>query len=290
MTASTETSPARGHRNETGRLASASLRERQLEVGALFPVRHVRTSRTTFLSVRRAVEEHMQADGEVTRQHVAAARGAWSIDSARTYGYSISREDGATFGATAELVRQALGASGDATSVTADGRVYLPSLAPHHVLALRVAAGTTSGDPALGRLFHLGGPASNAGVVSFDRRAISLLRGFPADTFAGRHVALLNADYRWPIARPQRGLGTWPIFVHTVHAAAFVDAGRAWDRTFRLGDLQVVGGRRALGRRDGGLRISSLGDDRRRPGPRREPERRKSHDALLSHRARLLRD
>ena len=55
---------------------------------------------------------------------------------------------------------------------------------------------------------------------------------------SGSHVALLNADYRWPIARPQRGLGTWPLFLHTAHAAVFVDAGHTWDRTFNRRDLQ----------------------------------------------------
>jgi hypothetical protein len=41
-----------------------------------------------------------------------------------------------------------------------------------------------------------------------------------------------NAEYRWPIARPQRGHGTWPVFLHTVHAAVFADAGNAWTGAF----------------------------------------------------------
>src|SRR5262249_33565145 len=68
------------------------------------------------------------------------------------------------------------------------------------------------------------------------------LRGFPADTFAGSRVALVNADYRWPLARPQRGVGTWPIFLHTVHAAVFGDAGNAWSRRFAMSDLKTSAG------------------------------------------------
>jgi len=70
--------------------------------------------------------------------------------------------------------------------------------------------------------------------MSFGRSAVSLLRGFPSNTFAGSRVALLNAEYRWPIARPQRGLGTWPLFLHSLHGAVFADAGHAWTRTFSL--------------------------------------------------------
>ena len=55
VTASSVTSLRVGTRTEDGPPASASLRERQFEVGALFPVRHVRTSQTTFLSFRRGV-------------------------------------------------------------------------------------------------------------------------------------------------------------------------------------------------------------------------------------------
>jgi hypothetical protein len=216
-------------------LRGATLRRRQLEAGVSLPSRRVRLAQTSNLSFVDAVEHFTRADGRTATARVNAGRAAWSLSSARTYGYSISREDGVRVGATAEFAR---GESGSATSVTADGRFYLPSSAPHHVVAVRLAAGTSSGDPAIGRTFHLGGPAQSADILSFDRRAISLLRGFPADSFAGRHVGLLNIDYRWPLARPQRGTGTFPLFVHSLHAALFVDAGRAWNEGFRVRDVQ----------------------------------------------------
>src|SRR5262249_22269409 len=82
----------------------------------------------------------------------------------------------------------------------------------------------------------------NASTLDFGSHAISLLRGFASDTFAGTRVALLNADYRWPIARPQRGYGTWPFLVHTVHAAVFTDVGHAWTRTFSAADVKSSAG------------------------------------------------
>ena len=167
---------------------------------------------------------------------------AATISSAHTYGYSISPERGATIGMTAELVQHALGSSGDANAVTVDARAYLPGLEPHHVLAIRAAGGASNGDRDLRRSFNLGGALSNLTTFDFGREAISLLRGFPADTFAGTRVALVNADYRWPIARPQRGLGTWPVFLQTLHAAIFADAGHAWTRTFSARNVKTSAG------------------------------------------------
>ncbi|PYR20659.1 MAG: hypothetical protein DMF94_11005 [Acidobacteria bacterium] len=130
----------------------------------------------------------------------------------------------------------------DATIVTGDLRAYLPAFAPHHVAAVRVAGGASAGDSTVGRTFLLGGTSAGGGVVDFGSRAFSLLRGFANNTFAGSHVALVNAEYRWPVARPQRGAGTWPIFVHSIHGALFTDAGHAWTRTFRADAIKTSAG------------------------------------------------
>src|SRR5439155_24460872 len=202
---------------------------------------HVRASATTLASVVSAVDDFTFPDRSVSRNRTAM-RGAATITSAHTYGYSISPERGATIGMTGELVQRALGSSGDANAVTIDARAYLPALATHHVLAVRAAGGSSNGDRDLRRSFNLGGALTNLTTLDFGREAISLLRGFPADTFAGTRVALVNADYRWPIARLQRGLGTWPIFLHTLHAAVFADAGHAWTRTFDVRDGKTSAG------------------------------------------------
>ena len=104
------------------------------------------------------------------------------------------------------------------------------------------AGGVATGDADVRRTFHLGGASANSSTIDFSRNAASLLRGFRADTFAGSHVAVFNADYRFPIARPQRGAGTWPALLHTVHGAVFVDAGHAWTRTFRADAIKTSTG------------------------------------------------
>ena len=85
-------------------------------------------------------------------------------------------------------------------------------------------------------------------VADFGSSAFSLLRGFGRNTFAGSHVALANADYRWPIARPQRGIGTWPIFLHTIHARGVRRRRSRVDADVPRRRDQDVGRRRALGR------------------------------------------
>jgi hypothetical protein len=240
--ASVQTSFFAGPPTDQGVPTSAVLREQQLETGVVVPIVHTRSSHEVLASLVRIVDDYTLATRAVSLNR-SAARVAWTSTSAHTYGYSISPEGGATVGATAELIRSAFGAFADATTLTLDARTYLPGLARHHVLAVRAAGGSSSGNVNVRETFLLGGPGPNASTIDFGRDATSLLRGFGANTFAGTHVGVLNADYRLPIARPQRGVGTWPLFLHTIHAAAFADAGHAWTQTFRARDIKTsIGG------------------------------------------------
>src|SRR5262249_9123055 len=139
--------------------------------------------------------DEFQLPDTVITERRAAWRTGWAIDSTKTYGYSISPEDGIAAGVTTELARRALGSSADATTVTADARAYFSPFARHQVLAIRIAGGSSSGDQTVGRTFHLGGGGPNALLLDFGRNAISLMRGFGTDTFAGRYIAVMNADY-----------------------------------------------------------------------------------------------
>jgi Tol biopolymer transport system component len=235
---SSETSFFAGPATDAGTPALATRRERQLQAGVIFPIRHARVTHVGRLSIVRAVDDFTLADRLLSR-HRVPLRGAWQTITARTYGYSISREHGIAAGATAEVVRRGFGSFADATVATADARAYLPALAPHHVVALRLGGGVSNGDATVGRTFRLGGDTPALAVADFDSEAFSLLRGFRRNTFAGSRVAVANAEYRWPIARPQRGIGTWPIFLHSIHGALFADAGHAWTRAFRSAAIKT---------------------------------------------------
>src|SRR3954447_14671238 len=239
--ASTSTSFFTGPPTAAGTPSSATRRERTIEAGVFLPFAHTRVSHVARASLLRSTLEDTAPTTTVTRARTPIRFG-WATLTDHIYGYSVSREHGLRAGATAELVRRGLASSGDATTATADARAYLPGLAQHHVVALRLSGGVSSGDPAVGRTFLLGGSASDGGVLAFDSRSSSLLRGFPDASFAGNRVALANVEYRFPIARPQRGLGTWPLLLHTLHGAAFVDAGETWTRTFRSDAIKTSAG------------------------------------------------
>jgi Tol biopolymer transport system component len=241
LSASGETLFAAGPSDASGRPSSATLRERSIQAGVLVPLRHVRAASRALVSLVGGSDDYTFAAGRASVAR-ASVRAAWATNTSHLYGYSISPEGGVSVGTTAELTRRALGASADATAVTADARGYLPGAGIHHVVAVRAAGAASMGSADLGRTYHMGGAAPGGDVIDFGRNAISLMRGFPSDTFAGRRVVLVNAEYRWPIVRPQRGVGTWPMFLHTVHAAAFADAGHAWTKGFRLEDAKISAG------------------------------------------------
>ena len=241
VAAASDTSFFAGPATDAGTPAATTRRERQLEAGVIFSIRHARAQHVARLSVVNAVADYTLRGNSFSRDRTPV-RAAWQTITAHTYGYSISREDGIAAGATAEIVRRGLGSFADATTTTGDVRAYLRGLAPHHVVAVRIGGGASTGDATVGRTFLLGGDSPGDGVVDLDSAAFTLLRGFSPNTFAGSRVALANAEYRWPIARPQRGLGTWPLFLHTVHAAVFADAGHAWTRTFQPGAIKSSAG------------------------------------------------
>jgi outer membrane protein assembly factor BamA len=168
-----------------------------------------------------------------------SARAGWATSSAKFFGFSISPEKGVTIGGTGEAVLESLGSPASASAWTADFRAYLPGATLHHVIALRAAGGASNGERGARRQFLLGGAAPAGSVLDFDADAISLLRGFEPNAFGGSRVALLNAEYRWPFARPERGYKTWPLFLHTAHAAVFADVGHAWSNQFDLGDVKT---------------------------------------------------
>jgi hypothetical protein len=122
---------------------------------------------------------------------------------------------------------------------TLDWREYL-GLPRQHVLAARVVGGWGTEAP---RPFRLGGSLGNGLAedlavlaqlptqTTFGRRRYPL-RGYPegrAD-LRGRRMALVEAEWRFPIALVERGYMAPPIGLHRLHGSLFYDAGEAWDR------------------------------------------------------------
>jgi outer membrane protein assembly factor BamA len=176
------------------------------------------------------------------RRDLRSLRGGWLHDSRRLFGYSISPEEGFAVEAAAEASRTVLGSDVDAGATVLDIRAYRRVFGRHTVLAGRFGAAAGWGPLGGRRLFSAGGSGPSYLAFDFGRDTIGLLRGFAPGDVLGTRAAVANLDLRFPLARFQRGAGSWPIFFRALHGAAFVDAGEAWDSTFRAADLRTSTG------------------------------------------------
>jgi len=213
--------------------------QHEVEAGLFVPVVHVRRNTQALASLVRTATRYQLPD-EDRAVSLVSSRLAFAHDSSQRYGYSISREHGLNAGTTIELAREALGSDADATTTTVDLRAYLPGIALHHVVALRAAGGLSRGADLARQTFRLGTLAASPSVIDFGSDALGLLRGSDEST-RGDRLVVGNVEYRFPLAIVERGHGTWPLLVRTVHAAVFGDVGQVrgeehasavWTRAF----------------------------------------------------------
>lgn len=228
--------------DDTDPWRSGDVRTRELNAGAVFPIRRVRWHAALLAAFSGTTEDFDCPDCDPAIAGAAKRRSlrfGWRFDNAQSYGYSISRETGTTIQMTSELSPRMLGVEGEAGAVTLDARVYRRAFPRHSAIASRFAAATAWGDRGVRREFNAGGPGPQGGGFDFGRNAIGLLRGIDADAVAGRHAIVGNVDFRVPLASVQRGVGTLPFFLRTAHAAFFADAGHAWNDAFRWSDVRT---------------------------------------------------
>ena len=221
-----------------GALVPIAERDQQLDIGVWRPFRRVRWTQSLLVAYH---GERLTTDAPLARQVArrAGVRGAWTATTARRYGYSISQEDGVAGAVSAESFRPAFGGDGVGEAVSGDVRAYLPAPWRHVVFAVRTAGAVSRGDRGTRRLFRLGGTSGNAALGQFGSDTVGLLRGLGDSAFTGTHVAVMNVEARVPLAWPQRGLGTWPIFLRSLHAAAFADVGSAWTTGWAWADRKT---------------------------------------------------
>ncbi|MEO5897724.1 MAG: hypothetical protein ABIS06_18695 [Vicinamibacterales bacterium] len=219
---------------------------RELNAGAIVPFRKFRQSHALFGAFHAASEQfdcaecERPVDARIDRR---AIRAAWQFTAAHAYAYSISREQGWNATLASEWTIEGLGSSGDATSVVADVRGYLRAWPRHGVIAARAAVAAASGDDSVRRVFSAAGSDAQPVGVGFSFDAIGLMRGFDPSDVAGRRAAVFNADYRFPLRWIERGLGTWPVFLRSLHGAVFIDHAAAWETSLRSHDWRTsIGG------------------------------------------------
>lgn len=161
---------------------------------------------------------------------------AWVYGSAKRYPFAISPSDGLGLRVAWHQQARAFGGELSYAKLSADLRGYL-RLGESQVLALRAGAGTTLGRRGLLDTFAIGGfPDGALSDLLFTNPAV--LRGYRDDVASGRRLVYASAEYRLPLAHPQAGWRSAPVFVRHLHAAVFVDGAHVWNEAFRLRDAR----------------------------------------------------
>ncbi len=146
-------------------------------------------------------------------------RGLVGYDRA-TFGYSISPERGFAVRRHHRIRAAGLGAFADATTFTADSRVYLPVGRPASRRGAPLAAAIINRDPPdMRRTFLLGGDSPDIALADFRSDVISLLSGFPREPLC-RDPCRARERRLPPSARvaaagpPARGRCSYDSFTH----------------------------------------------------------------------------
>ena len=221
--------------------ADAFRRSRELNLRATVPLeRTLRRSQALSIAWRRA-RDTISGAARPGPFDLGGIETAWSMTTARQFPYSISPAEGVRLRVAYLREAKVLGSDIGVGKATADLRAYHRLFSDTDTLAVRVGAGTTFGEPAFDRSFAVGGfpDGSLFDVVQTNH---SVLRGYAQDAFRGRRFAHANAEYRVPLAHPERGFRTLPIFLRHLHAAAFADAASAWSGALRLDDVKYGAG------------------------------------------------
>jgi Tol biopolymer transport system component len=216
-------------------------RTRELTLRASVPLlRSVRQSQGLSLSYRRRRED-VAGGVQDARLDLGGIEAAWSLSGARSFPFSIAPVEGWRAQVAWLREAEALGSDVSLSKLTADARVYFRVFGARDALALRAGGGTTFGEESFEQSYAVGG-FPDASLLDLVRSNPAVLRGYPDNAFRGRSFAAANAEYRFPLAHPQRGWRSFPLFLRHLHASAFVDVGGAWSGALRGDDLRTGAG------------------------------------------------
>jgi Tol biopolymer transport system component len=215
-------------------------RTRQLNVRATVPVqRTIRSSQYLSLTWRR--ERETLEGPEPEALDLGGIEVAWSLSTVKQFARSFSPVEGHQLRVAYLKEDPALGSDVSLSKVAGEAQTYWRVFGETDVVALRLAAGGTAGEPDFTRSFAVGGfPDSE--LFNLVRTNLAVLRGYPDDAFTGRSFASGSLEYRFPLAFVERGWRSAPLFLRRLHGAAFFDAGHAWSGDFRLDEVKTSAG------------------------------------------------
>ena len=130
---------------------------------------------------------------------------------------------------------QATGSSESLYEANYSAAAYVPlPWGKNHVLALRSAGGMSTGSFSRRGTYYVGGynltdntvlDTITAGTYS----GAFVLRGYPSSAYSGSTYTLQTAEFRFPLAVPDRGLSSLPLYLRRIDGNVYVDFGGAFD-------------------------------------------------------------
>jgi len=175
---------------------------------------------------------------------LASLNAGFAYSDARQQALDYTASYGRTLGIGLNLADKSIGSEYRSLRLSWRFARYLSMpWATGHVLALHYAGGKSVGDLGHRGLFSVGGFPQVSLYDGFVNGVVvggQALRGYPAYDRAGTSFQLLQAEYRFPIGRIERGYATLPFYLNRLWASAFVDYGDAYFgrmemRRFRVG-------------------------------------------------------
>jgi Tol biopolymer transport system component len=191
-----------------GVAAAADLRSQSADVSA------------TFVRRRLLSKGSLTGDCSFSRTPARTLVGATLsgvFSNALAFGYSISPAQGQAIAAFVSAYPKFTFSAGNLIRAGASWQGFAPLVWRNHVLTARAALGAGFGDGLLSRSFYGGG---TQGALK--------LRGFDVDPAPSSRVLSSGIEYRFPLFRIERGPGLFPLFLHVLSGAAFVEAGSSW--------------------------------------------------------------
>lgn len=165
----------------------------------------------------------------LTLGHFGGFTFTYAYGDTENYRAAISPENGRRIRVKTTWTNRRFGSSygNEQVIFVGDWREYI-RLWRHYVWALRASGGMTWGDTLTQGTFVMGGALGEGTLARQSSLNYFPLRGLPISSLGGTRAMLLSSEFRIPIVSPQRGLGTWPLYLQNIHTALFADFGDMW--------------------------------------------------------------
>jgi len=160
-------------------------------------------------------------------------------------GYGVGRVEGAldtpgpargfSLSVGVDVSDRATGSTDSLYEANYSAAAYVPMpFGKNNVLALRSAGGVSTGSFARRGLYYVGGYnlTDNSVLDTITSGTYSgafVLRGYPASAYSGSTYTLQTAELRFPLAVPDRGLSTLPLYLRRIDGNLYLDFGGAFD-------------------------------------------------------------